>query len=120
MHVNYYDWFTRGGRECYETACEHDMPIVAHAALRTGNVSHLKPEALALLKEHNAERTSTEWALRFVKSLDKVCTLTCNMHAVEEIEQGAAIFSDDTVLSDDEIAVLAQVAELQRTKIPGA
>lgn len=114
MKVNYYDWFQRGVREQYEEATEAGLPIVAHAPLRVGNVEHLKPHALEVLKAANPDRTSIDWALRFVKSLDNVRTVTCNVHSAKAAEENAAVFEDDVVLSEDEFAVLEETAAQQK------
>lgn len=114
MRINYYDWFQKGVRELYETATEAGMPIVAHGALRVGNVDHLKPHALEVIKAANPDRTSIDWALRFVKTLENVRTVTCNVHSAQTLKENVAVFADDVVLTDDEFAVLEETAAQQK------
>lgn len=116
LRVNYFDWFVRDGRAQYEAACEAGLPIVAHGALRTGPASRLKDEALAVLKGADPARSSVDWALRFVKSLPGVRTVSCNVHSVEQALQGIAVFEDDALLDGDQMEVLEQAALAQRTR----
>lgn len=115
MKVNYYDWFMKGGKECYEAATEAGIPIVAHAPLHIGNRPTLKDEALAVLTEANPERSATDWALRFVKTLDGIVSVTCNVNSTRQVKENAAIFADDAVLDADEFETLHACAEAQKT-----
>lgn len=114
MRVNYYDWFNKDGSARYDVAKEFNLPIIAHAALRTGAASALKPEALSILKEANPDRSSVDWALRFVKSLDGIVSVTCNMHSVREVKENASVFDDTATLSPEELNVLEACAKAQR------
>ena len=114
MRVNYYDWFNKDGSARYDVAKEFNLPIIAHAALRTGAASALKPEALSILKDANPDRSSVDWALRFVKSLDGIVSVTCNMHSFREVKENSSIFNDTATLSPDELNVLEACAKAQR------
>ena len=114
MRVNYYDWFNKDGSARYDVAKEFNLPIIAHAALRTGAASALKPEALSILKDANPDRSSVDWALRFVKSLDGIVSVTCNMHSVREVKENASVFDDTATLSPEELNVLEACAKAQR------
>ena len=114
MRVNYYDWFNKDGSARYDVAKEFNLPIIAHAALRTGAASALKPEALSILKDANPDRSSVDWALRFVKSLDGIVSVTCNMHSVREVKENTSVFNDTATLSPEELNVLEACAKAQR------
>lgn len=114
MRVNYYDWFNKDGSTRYDVAKEFNLPIIAHAALRTGAASALKPEALSILKDANPDRSSVDWALRFAKSLDGIVSVTCNMHSVREVKENASVFNDTATLSPEELNVLEACAKAQR------
>lgn len=116
LRINFYDWFERGVREQYEVAAEAGLPIIAHGALRCGPAAHLKEEPLRILKEANAERSSIDWGLRFVKSLPEVRTVSCNVHSVAQVEQDMAVFEDDAVLDSADMDALCAAAEAQRAR----
>lgn len=114
MRINFYDWFEGSIREAYDVADELDVPVFAHGSLRTGLGNGLKKEAMEPLRELDASRSSIEWALLFVKSLENVRNVSCNAYSVEQIKTDVAVFSDDVVLSDSEMDALKEAARLQK------
>ena len=115
LRLNYYDWFMKGAREQYVAATEMCTPIVAHGALRIGPSGYLKPEARAILSEANAERSTIDWALRFVKTLDNVRCLTCNVSSVEQLREDSSSFQDDVELDGMEMHLLGEAARKQQS-----
>ncbi len=115
LRLNYYDWYMKGARERYAVATELHTPIVAHGALRVGPCDYLKPAARALLSEASPERSTIDWALRFVKTLGNVRVVTCNVGSTEQLLEDVAVFQDDVVLDDSEMQLLAQAAQQQRS-----
>lgn len=113
LSVNFYDWFNKGLADQYQAITEAGVPILAHSPLKTGG-RQIKRETVAAMREANKERTSVEWGLLFAKSLDNVVTVTCNMYSAKQVEENAAVFEDDTVLSADELEVLKKCAEIQK------
>lgn len=118
LRVNFFDWFEKGTREQYEIISEAGIPIVAHASLGMGPRDHLRPEALAVLKEAPTPRQEIEWGLRFAKSLENVRAVTCNVRSVAQMQQDCAAFDDADTLTADEFELLRQAAAAQKT-IPG-
>lgn len=118
MKVNYFDWFMRDTRAQYEVLTQRDIPIFAHAALRTGNVPDLKPAAREVLREARPDLDSAQWALLFLKSLDNIVSTTVNVYSPEEVTQNALIFDDGAALSQDEVKALEQAAHAQATIRP--
>ena len=116
LRVNYFDWYLKGAREQYTTATELCTPIIAHAALRTGPREHLRPEARAILSEAAPERSEIDWALRFVKTLDNVRVVTCNVNSIEQYNECAAVFDDDVELNPLEMSLLGKAAREQQTR----
>ena len=115
LRLNFFDWFMKGAREQYETASEAGLPIVAHGALRVGPRDHLKPEAREVLRAANAERSTIDWSLRFVKGLENVRVLTCNVSSEDQLREDVAVFQDDEVLEEVEVQALAEAANKQKT-----
>ena len=116
LRINFYDWFERGVRERYEVAAAAGLPIIAHGALRTGPATRLKEEPLRILKEADPARSSVDWALRFVKSLPEVRTVSCNVHSVSQMQQNMEVFSDGEVLDSTALDALRMAAEAQRAQ----
>ncbi len=118
MRINYFDWFEGSAKECYEAAVDADLPVIAHGALRMGPAGHIKDEALAVLKEADPVRSSVDWALRFVKSLEGVKSVTTNVYSADQLKDDMAVFDDDVLLDDRELEVLRSAAAAQRTIRP--
>ena len=116
MRVNYFDWFEKGVSDAYEVATEAGIPIIAHGALRVGPTTHLKEGALNILKEADKKRSSIDWALRFVKSLDNVRTVTTNVFSTLQVEMDMAIFEDEDLLTADDFEVLKAAAAAQKAR----
>lgn len=114
MRLNFFDWFEKGAREQYEAITEAGVPIIAHAALGMGPRDHLRSEASAILKDALPQRQEIEWGLRFVKSLENVCAVTCNAHSVAQLKQDCAVFDDDNTLGADELELLERAAATQK------
>lgn len=119
MPVNFFDWFEKGLSDKYEVAMEAGVPIVAHAPLRCGAATNLKANTVKVLKDANPTRSSVDWSLRFVKSLEGVAVVTSNVYSADQLAANAAVFADDAALSNEEMDVLAQAAHVQRTVRPG-
>lgn len=116
MKVNYHDWFGGKARACCQAAAEAGVPVLAHGALRTPASSTLSPAALDVLREADPDRSSIAWALLFVKSIDAVAALSCNMRSTRELAENAALFDDDAVLDADGLSVLEAAASAQKSR----
>ena len=114
MTINYYDWFMRGGEELFAAAKETGLPIISHGSMHTGTKSQLKSECISMLKEANPDRSSVDWAFRFVKSLEDVKCVTANLYSAKQVKEDAAVFQDDVVLSSTEFDLLKEVAAEQK------
>ena len=85
--------------------------------LKGGALVNLPPEAEALLREANPDRTPAEWALKFCASLPGVEMVLSGMSSLEQVRQNTAIMADPTPLTDDEMALLHRVGDLIRSNI---
>lgn len=120
MRINYFDWFEGDAKDTYETAVDAGLPVIAHGALRMGPAGRIKDEALAILKDANPARSSADWALRFVKSLEGVKSVTTNVYSADQLKDDMAVFDDNASLDDGELDVLRSAAAAQRTVRPTA
>lgn len=117
LRVNFFDWFEKGVREQYETVCEAGLPVIAHASLSMGPKEHLKPAALDVLKEAAPQRSEIEWGLRFVKSLENVAAVSCNVRSKGQLIEDCAVFEDEEVLSSRDFELLEEAARAQKAVI---
>lgn len=119
LQINYLDWEDAGiqSRRNYEVCRKHGKPVFVMEPLKGGALVNLPPEAEALLREANPDRTPAEWALKFCASLPGVEMVLSGMSSLEQVRQNTAIMADPTPLTDDEMALLHRVGDLIRSNI---
>lgn len=119
LQINYLDWEDDGiqARRNYEVCRKHGKPVFVMEPLKGGALVNLPPEAEALLREANPDRTPAEWALKFCASLPGVEMVLSGMSNLEQVKQNTAIMADETPLTEDEMALLHRVGELIRSNI---
>ncbi len=120
MKISFYDWFIEGVKEKYQAFTDAGVPIIAHGSFRLGPLGSLKQDAIDILKEARPELSSIKWALMFVKSLENVRSVSCNVYSLAQLEEDASVFEDDAVLSTSDMEVLKQASQAQSPKRPKA
>ena len=115
MQLNYLDWESQGiqSRKCYETCLRHGKSVMVMEPVKGGTLAVIPEEAEAKLRAVHPDWTPSDWALRFVQSLPGVEICLSGMGSVEQVRANIQPF--DT-LTEAEIHLLAQVAEIIRGK----
>ena len=115
MQVNYLDWESEGiqSRRCYETCLRHGKSVMVMEPVKGGTLAKLPDDAEAKLRSVHPDWTPSDWALRFVQTLPGVEIALSGMNTVEQVRANVRPFEP---LTDREIAVLAEVAEIVRGK----
>ena len=115
MQLNYLDWESEGiqSRKCYETCLRHGKAIIVMEPVKGGTLSNIPEEAEAKLRAVHPNWTPSDWALRFVQSLPGVEICLSGMGTVEQVQANIRPFEP---LTENEIGLLAEVAEIIRGK----
>lgn len=115
MQLNYLDWESEGiqSRRCYETCLRHGASVMVMEPVKGGTLASIPKEAEAKLRAVHPDWTPADWALRFVQSLPGVEICLSGMATAEQVK---ANIQPVEPLTDGEIALLAQVAEIIRGK----
>ena len=115
MQLNYLDWESEGiqSRKCYETCLRHGKSVMVMEPVKGGTLAKLPDDAEAKLRLRHPDWTPSDWALRFVQSLPGVEICLSGMGAVEQVRANIRPFEP---LTDEETALLAEVAEIIRGK----
>ena len=115
MQLNYLDWESEGiqSRKCYETCLRHGKSVMVMEPVKGGTLAKLPEEAEAKLRAAYPDWMPSDWALRFVQSLPGVEIALSGMGAVEQVRANIRPFEP---LTDEETAILAEVAEIIRGK----
>ena len=115
MQLNYLDWESEGiqSRKCYETCLRHGKSVMVMEPVKGGTLAQIPEEAEGKLRAVHPDWTPSDWALRFVQSLPGVEIALSGMGAVEQVQANIQPFEP---LTGEEIALLAEVAEIIRGK----
>ena len=115
IQLNYLDWESQGiqSRKCYETCLRHGKSVMVMEPVKGGTLAQIPEEAEGKLRAVHPDWTPSDWALRFVQSLPGVEIALSGMGAVEQVQANIQPFEP---LTGEEIALLAEVAEIIRGK----
>ena len=115
IQLNYLDWTLQDAKTQYEILTEAGLPVMVMEPCRGGRLADLGDEANAILKAAEPERSVASWAFRFVQSLPNVQVVLSGMNSLAQLEENAAIFSEDKALTPEETeTAFAAGAELLR------
>ena len=115
MQLNYLDWESEGiqSRKCYETCLGHGKAVMVMEPVKGGTLAAIPEEAEAKLRTVHPDWTPSDWALRFAQSLPGVEICLSGMGTVEQVRANIQPFEP---LTETEIGLLAEVAEIIRGK----
>lgn len=114
LQINYLDWEDERiqARKCYETAVRHGKQVVVMEPVKGGRLAQLPEEAAALLRAAHPHWSPAVWALRFAAGLPQVELVLSGMNAMEQVLDNTAALDDPAPLTAEELALLAQAAEI--------
>lgn len=117
IQLNYLDWTMQNAKRQYEIIVEHGLKVWVMEPCRGGRLASLSPEADAVLKAAEPERSIASWAFRFVRSLSEVQVILSGMTTLEQARDNVENFSHLEPLNEEELATLWQALELFRSKV---
>lgn len=114
LQLNYVDWdnFEVQSRKCYETAVKHGKQVFVMEPVKGGLLANVPEEAERLLKEVEPDMSVASWAIRYVASLENVAMVLSGMTHVEQMEDNLSYMADFKPLTDSEVKLVEQVAEI--------
>ncbi|MBQ9264376.1 MAG: aldo/keto reductase [Clostridia bacterium] len=119
LQINYLDWESEWvhSREVYEVAKKHGKPIIVMEPVKGGTLAKVPAEAEKLLKEREPNLSIASWAVRFAASLDNVMMVLSGMSSIAQMEDNLSYMEDFNPLTEDEIALTKQVAQIINAQI---
>ena len=112
IQLNYYDWFHGTAREQYEILREHDIPIMVMEPAHGGMLAALPETGRDLLLAAKPDATAASWAFRFLRTLPGIAVVLSGMSELGQVRDNIQTFSDDTLLSEEEISLVRQVSDV--------
>lgn len=119
LQLNYLDWEDENvqSRKCYEVAVKHGKKVLVMEPVKGGALANISPQIEAFLKEHNPTASAASWAVRFAASLEHVVMVLSGMSNEAQVADNTSYMKDFQPLSEAEIKVLEQAAEMIRNDI---
>ncbi|MGI6221601.1 MAG: aldo/keto reductase [Coriobacteriales bacterium] len=110
LQVNWLDWDFQQAREKVELYREHGLPVIVMEPLRGGKLARLSDSEMARLEELRPGVSGVEWSFDFLKGIDGIATVLSGASSIEQAHDNIRIFSEDTKLTDEQLAALAELA----------
>ena len=117
LQLNYLDWDMQDAKQQYEIVTNYGVPVWVMEPCRGGRLASLTPEADAMLKDCQPERSIASWAFRYVMSLPNVGVVLSGMTQMDQAENNVATFSEGKNLTVDEQTVLHRALEQFRSQV---
>ena len=114
IQLNYLDWTLQDAKTQYEILTERRLPVIVMEPVRGGSLADLTPEANALLKAAEPERSIASWSFRWLTGLENVLVVLSGMSTLEQLKDNIATFDRPDPLTAEQEAVLMKACELFR------
>lgn len=118
IQLNYVDWSLQDAKTKCDILKEYDIPVWVMEPVRGGKLANLSNEAVSMLKSLNSERTNAEWAFRWLQGIDNVKMILSGMSNMEQLSENIKTFEERKLLSDEEKAVLYEIANEMKNTVP--
>ncbi len=110
IQLNWLDWQFQNAAAKVELLRQWNIPVWVMEPLRGGSLCKIPEEYQAKLKAISPNRTLAEWAFLFVRQVPGVTVTLSGMSDLSQIRENAKSFSAPNALSEEEKAVLLEVA----------
>ena len=106
IQLNWLDWEYQDAKAKVEYLNSINVPIWVMEPVRGGRLFNLAPVFAKELTDASPDRTTAEWAFRYVQSIPGVTLTLSGMSNMDQLKENIGIFSEKKPLTKDEIALL--------------
>ncbi len=125
IQLNYLDWTLQDAKRKYEIIASHGLGVWVMEPCRGGKLAALPEAEKAKLKALHKDALSAEdapsdasYAFRFLQGLPEVKVILSGMNELFQVEDNLRTFRERKPLSDEERAVLFDIAENLKKGVP--
>ncbi len=118
IQINYLDWTLQDAKAKYELLEERNIPIIAMEPVRGGKLADLPAEAHAKLQALRPGASDASWGYRWLQQYPQVRVVLSGWFSLEQTMDNVRTFSEGEPLTDEENALLADIAESMKDSIP--
>lgn len=116
IQINWLDWKRQNAKAKVELVASYGIPVWVMEPVRGGRIAKLEPEYEARLKALRPDATIPEWAFRFLQSIPEVKMTLSGMSNFEQLRENIATYERTDKLTEDEMAVLFEIADAMIAK----
>lgn len=118
IQMNYLDWSLQDAKAKYDLLAEYNIPIIVMEPVRGGKLAKLSEENEAKLKAVRPEDSTASWAFRYLQNYENVKVVLSGMSNMEQMADNVNTFAKPNELSEDEMALVFEIAEGLKDSIP--
>ena len=118
IQLNYVDWTLQDAKRKCEILKEAGLPVWVMEPVRGGKLAAFDAETEARLRALRPEESIPAWAFRWLRTLPKPTMILSGMSSLEQMEDNLKTFSEHKPLNEEELALLAEIADRLSRQIP--
>jgi len=118
IQLNYLDWSLQKAEEKVKMLNERGIAIWVMEPVRGGRLAKLSDAQSAMLKAQRPDESEAAWSLRYIEDILGVSMILSGMSNMPQLEDNIKTFSTGGPLSEQERALLEQMAEDMKKSIP--
>ena len=115
IQLNYLDWTLQDGKQKYEMLTARGIPVWVMEPVRGGKLANFESPRL---RELRSDASTASWGFRFLQGLPNVKMILSGMSNMDHVTDNISTFADAKPLSEQEIAVLFELADGMKNAIP--
>ncbi len=118
IQLNYLDWSLQNGKEKLSLLEKRNIPVVVMEPLRGGKLANLSEERTEQLHSFRSDETAAAFGFRFLQEQNGVSIILSGMSDMAQLKDNIKTFSEEKPLSDEEKALLFEIAEEIKGSVP--
>ena len=118
IQLNYLDWTLQNAKEKCELLASYNVPVWVMEPVRGGKLANLDENSALRLKEKRPDESVAAWAFRFLQDIKGVTMILSGMSNMDQLTDNLKTFKESKPLSDDEKALLLDIAEGLKNSVP--
>ncbi|MBE6642460.1 MAG: 4Fe-4S dicluster domain-containing protein [Ruminococcaceae bacterium] len=118
IQLNWLDWEYQDAKAKVDFLNSINVPVWVMEPVRGGRLFNLAPVFDKVLKDACPDRTTAEWAFRFIQTVPGVCVTLSGMSNLEQLKENIGLFSEKKPLTAEETELLFDLGRKMTAKNP--
>ena len=115
IQLNYLDWTLQDAKAKYDKLTKRGIPVWVKEPVRGGKLAGFTDSRLTALRP---DASTASWGFRFLQALPNVKVILSGMSNMDHVIDNVNTFAEEKPLSDQETALLLEIAEGMKNAIP--